>query len=61
MEERKKWRECEREGWRGMLMSSKEYQVLILAEMAREEMTEGRHNGRLGVCPRISETRLMDT
>ena len=47
--------------WRGMLMSSKEWQVLILRELAREEMTEGRHIGRLGVCPRISETRSRDT
>ena len=61
VEERKEWREGEREHWRGMLMSSKEHQVVILAETAREEMTEGRHNGRLGVCPRISKTRSMDT
>ena len=36
------------EGWRGMLMSSKGRQV-ILAELAREEMTEGGHSGRVGV------------
>ena len=30
-------------------MSSKEHQVVILADLAREEMAEGRARGRLGV------------
>ena len=38
-------------------MSSKQLQVVILAELAREEMTECGHSGWVGVCPRISETR----
>ena len=42
-------------------MSSKERQVVILAELAREEMTECEHSGGIGVCPRISETRSRDT
>ena len=49
------------EGWRGILMSFKELQIVILAELAREEMTEGRYSGWVGVCPRISETRSRDT
>ena len=37
-----------KERMEGVLMCSNERQI-ILAELAREEMTEGRHIGRLGV------------
>ena len=36
-------------------------QVVILAELPREEMTECGHSGGIAVCPRISETRSRDT
>ena len=36
-------------------------QIVILAELAREEMTECGHSGGIAVCPRISETGSSDT
>ena len=36
-------------------------QLVILANLAREEMTECEHSGGMGVCPTISETMSRDT
>ena len=44
-----------------VLMSSKECQLVILAKLAREDVTECGHSGWMGVCPRISDSRSRDT